>query len=139
MLAFCEIVLCSSSQSACILGFVLNTKHSFNWQLLLFPKKSFGFFRSPDLQRRKRFHKIYLPFSTSASVSILYRHAESDCHRQSVLLYFININIRGIVTADIRCDITAIPAATVVSFPKPLGITTVLSPKGIASEQSAQI
>ena len=38
-----------------------------------------------------------------------------------------------------KCDTTAMPAATEVSFPYALGITTVLSPKGIASEQSAQI
>jgi len=38
-----------------------------------------------------------------------------------------------------KWDITAIPAATDVSFPYALGITMVLSPKGMAREQSPQI
>ena len=38
-----------------------------------------------------------------------------------------------------RWDTTVIPAATVVSFPKALGITIVLSPNGIAREETAQI
>ena len=40
---------------------------------------------------------------------------------------------------DKRCEISAIPAATVVSFPRPLGITIVFSPRGIEIETSAQI
>ena len=36
---------------------------------------------SPILRRRKRFYKIYLPFSQSATVSIVYRHAESRRNR----------------------------------------------------------
>ena len=37
---------------------------------------------------------------------------------------------------DRRCETTAMPAGTEVSFPYALGITTVLRPSGIASEQS---
>ena len=40
---------------------------------------------------------------------------------------------------DRRCEITAIPAASVVSLPSPLGITMVFKPSGIASEQTAHI
>ena len=39
----------------------------------------------PILRRRKRFHKIYLPFSQPASVSINYRHAERTAFRPSLL------------------------------------------------------
>lgn len=42
------------------------------------------------------------------------------------------------VMQEIRCEINAIPAVSHVSFPRPLGITIVLSPSGIASEQTAQ-
>ena len=47
--------------------------------------------------------------------------------------------ISGIVIQESKWEITAIPAATVVSLPNALGITIVLSPRGIAREQSAQI
>ena len=40
---------------------------------------------------------------------------------------------------DKRCEITAIPAASVVSFPSPLGITIVFKPSGMESEQTAQM
>ncbi len=49
------------------------------------------------------------------------------------------MKIIGIVTTESRCEITAIPAATVVSFPCALGITMVLIPSGIASEHTAQM
>ena len=48
------------------------------------------------------------------------------------------MKIKGIVMQDIICEIRVIPDATVVSFPYALGITIVLSPKGIESEQRAQ-
>ena len=41
------------------------------------------------------------------------------------------MKIKGIVMQDIICEIRVIPDATVVSFPYALGITIVLSPKGI--------
>ena len=41
----------------------------------------------------------------------------------------------GIVIAESKCDTIAIPAATEVSLPYPPGITRVLRPSGIASEQ----
>ena len=50
-----------------------------------------------------------------------------------------SINISGIVIQDKRCETTAILDATVVSLPYALGITIVLSPNGIAREQTAQI
>ena len=56
-----------------------------------------------------------------------------------VKFYEINVNIRGIVIAARRWEITAIPAATEVSFPSALGITIVFSPSGIAREHRAQI
>ena len=43
------------------------------------------------------------------------------------------------VIIDNRWEITAIPAATVVSFPYALGITIVFKPSGIAREQIAQV
>ena len=46
--------------------------------------------------------------------------------------------ISGIVRQESRCEISAIPDATVVSLPYEAGTTTVLSPNGIASEQSAR-
>ena len=47
-----------------------------------------------------------------------------------------NVNRSGIVIHDNKWETTAIPAGTDVSFPYALGITTVLSPSGIANEQS---
>ena len=47
------------------------------------------------------------------------------------------ININGMVMHESKCEITAIPAASEESLPKALGITIVLSPKGIAREQRA--
>ena len=43
------------------------------------------------------------------------------------------------VMQDKTCEISAMPAAVEVSFPYALGITRVLSPKGIAREETAQI
>ena len=40
---------------------------------------------------------------------------------------------------DSKCEITAMPAAVDVSLPYALGITIVFRPRGIASEQSAQM
>ena len=54
-------------------------------------------------------------------------------------LFYIIEKIRGIVMQESKWEITAIPAATVVSLPSALGMTMVLSPRGIAREQSAQI
>ena len=43
---------------------------------------------SPILRRRKRFHKIYLPFSQSVSVPIVYRHADDRNFRFCHFCYF---------------------------------------------------
>lgn len=51
----------------------------------------------------------------------------------------ITTNITGIVIQESRCEIIAIPAATVVSFPYALGITIVFNPSGMATELTAQI
>ena len=48
-------------------------------------------------------------------------------------------NIIGMVIHERRCDISAIPEATVGSLPYALGITMVLSPSGIESEHTAHI
>lgn len=42
------------------------------------------------------------------------------------------------VAQERRCEISAMPEATEGSFPYALGMTMVLSPNGIASEQTAQ-
>ena len=55
------------------------------------------------------------------------------------MIYVKSINISGIETHDARWDTSAMLEATVVSLPYALGITMVLSPSGIASEQMAQI
>ena len=47
--------------------------------------------------------------------------------------------ISGIVITESKCEITAILAATEVSFPYALGIMMVFNPSGIAKEQSIQI
>ena len=44
----------------------------------------------------------------------------------------------GMVMIESRCDTSAMPAAVEVSFPYALGITMVLSPKGMAREQMVQ-
>ena len=49
------------------------------------------------------------------------------------------MNINGIVANDIICEISAIPAAFVVSFPNALGTTMVLRPRGIAREHKPHI
>ena len=54
-------------------------------------------------------------------------------------IFYIIEKINGIVMQESKCEITVIPAATVVSLPSALGMTMVLSPRGIAREQSAQI
>ena len=43
------------------------------------------------------------------------------------------------VKHESRCETSAIPEATVVSLPYALGITMVLSPRGIATEHTVQI
>jgi hypothetical protein len=48
-------------------------------------------------------------------------------------------NTIGIVIHAARWDMRAIPDATFVSLPYAAGITMVLRPSGIASEQSAQM
>ena len=55
------------------------------------------------------------------------------------MIYVKSINISGMETHDARCDTSAIIEATVVSLPYALGITMVLSPKGMAREQMAHI
>ena len=49
------------------------------------------------------------------------------------------VNITGMVKQDNKCEIIAMPAATVVSFPYALGITIVFKPSGMATELIAQI
>ena len=48
------------------------------------------------------------------------------------------MKIAGIVIQQSKCETKAIPAATEVSNPYALGTTIVLSPKGMASEQTIQ-
>ena len=52
---------------------------------------------------------------------------------------FNSKNINGIVPMESVCEMSAIPAASVVSLPYPLGTTIVLSPKGIVSDARAQV
>ena len=47
-------------------------------------------------------------------------------------------NNRGMVMQESICEIIHIDAASVVSLPYAAGITTVLSPSGIAIAQAAQ-
>ena len=54
-------------------------------------------------------------------------------------LFYIIEKTNGIVMPESKCEITVIPAAMVVSLPSALGMTMVLSPRGIAREQSAHI
>ena len=51
----------------------------------------------------------------------------------------ISKNISGMLMQDRKCEIRAMPDAVVVSLPYAAGITTVVSPSGIATEQTAQI
>ena len=55
------------------------------------------------------------------------------------IYYLINVNISGIEIAASKCEITAMPAAIVVSLPSELGITIVLSPSGIERRHKAQM
>ena len=68
--------------------------------------------------------KEHLPFVSSSA--------------QNVLFYIIE-KINGIVIQESKWETTVMPAAIVVSLPSALGITIVLSPRGIAREHSAQI
>ena len=54
-------------------------------------------------------------------------------------IFYIIEKINGIVMQENKCEITVMPAATVVSLPRALGITMVLSPRGIAREQTIHI
>ena len=45
----------------------------------------------------------------------------------------------GMVKQDNKCEMIAIPAATVVSLPYALGITIVFNPRGMDTEQMAQM
>ena len=49
------------------------------------------------------------------------------------------VKISGIVITDNRCDASAMPAGIEVSFPYADGMTIVLSPNGIESEQIKQM
>lgn len=49
------------------------------------------------------------------------------------------VNMTGMVKQDNKCEIIAMPAATVVSFPYALGITIVFKPSGMATELMAQM
>ena len=51
----------------------------------------------------------------------------------------ISKNISGMLIHERKCEISAIPDAVVVSLPYAAGITTVVSPSGIATEQTAQM
>ena len=58
---------------------------------------------------------------------------------QSVRISFMSQKIKGMVRQEARCEMSAMPAAEEVSLPYAAGMTMVFSPKGIASEQTAQI
>ena len=60
----------------------------------------------------------------------------------SIPFYFTAISniikISGMVMHERKCETSAIPAATEVSFPYALGTTIVLSPNGIARQHTVQ-
>ena len=49
------------------------------------------------------------------------------------------MKISGMVTQERIWDTRAMPEATLVSLPRPLGTMIVLRPRGIAREQTAQV
>ena len=59
--------------------------------------------------------------------------------KDTVLIFYISINTSGMVMQERICETTAMPDAVEGSLPYALGITIVLSPRGIASEHTAHM